>query len=392
MRITYLDNAATTKIDPMVLRAMRPFLMNKYGNASEYHLLGQQAKFAVEKAREQAALLLRANPDEIIFTGSATESINLAIKGIVETFLPDFKKHHLITTRIEHKAVLESVGHLQRLKLVDVTYLPVNKFGEIRISDLQQAIRPETILVSVMYVNNEVGTIEPISQIGSLIKQVNRKRKSKIYFHTDATQAIQYFNTDVDWLGVDLLSLTGHKIYAPKGIGILYKRKGVPLIRQVDGGDQEFGMRAGTENTPQIVALGKAADLVRLSKNKETKRIGKLRDRLIKSLLKIEGINLTGHPQKRAPHIASFVARGVEGEALVLLLSNSKIMASSGSACTSSDLKASHVLTAMGIDERTSHGSIRFSLGRHTSKEDVDRVIKYMPEVVCRLRKIAPIS
>ncbi len=377
MKLYYFDNAATTAVDPKVLAAMRPYFNQKFGNASEMHLAGQEARKAVEEARRKVAAVLHANPDEIIFTGSATESINLAHKGLAEAL----GKAHFIISAVEHKAVLETCRHLKSSGKIDLTILPVDKYGQINLGDLEKAIRAETALVSVMYVNNEVGTIQPIKEIGKFLKGIN----PKIYFHTDATQAVQYLDCNVNRLGVDLLSLTGHKIYAPKGIGVLYVRKGVSLIRQTDGGNQEFKLRAGTENVPSIVGLGEAMQLI--PKNKSPKTLGKI---LIREILKIPGIELTGHPTKRAPHIASFVIKGVEGEAVALLLSDKGIMISTGSACTSTELSPSHVLTAMGIPPEVSHGSVRFSLGKETTRQETEYVIRVLPEIVKKLRLMSP--
>jgi len=275
-----------------------------------------------------------------------------------------------------------------------VTYLPVDKYGIVDIKDIRQAIRPETVLVSIMYVNNEMGTIEPMREIGQTISQINKLRmengKRKIFFHTDATQAIQYLDCNVDKLGVDLLSFSGHKLCAPKGIGALYIRSGVPFVRQQDGGGQEYNLRAGTENVPYIVGLGKAIELVQENKAHSTKRIGKLRERLIEGVLKISGVKLVGHPTNQAPHIATFIIEGAEGEAMLLLLSDKRIAASSGSACTSGLLKPSHVLTAMGYKPQEAHGSLRFSLGKDTTLKEIDYVVKVLPEVIKKLRKMAP--
>jgi len=391
MKRVYLDNAATTAVDSRVSAAMRPYFTRKFGNASEPHRWGQEARRAVDEARRQVAGFLGAKPEEIIFTSCATESINLAHKGVVEA-MP--KKPHIITSSVEHKAVIEACRHLERVGWVDVTYLPVDKYGMVRVSDVKKAIRSETVLVSVMYVNNEVGTVEPVAEIGRMVKKVNLSRRASqlppVYFHTDATQAVQYFDCRVDRLGVDLLSLTGHKFYAPKGVGVLYIRKGVPLIRQQDGGGQERQMRAGTENVPYIVALGEAIKQIAKQGPKAKKQVENLRDRLIEGLLKIPGVRLTGHPTKRSPHIASFVVEGVEGEALLLLLSDKGIAASSGSACTSGTLEPSRVLTAMGFPPELSHGSLRLSLGKDTTSEDIDYVLQVLPEVIARLRKMAP--
>jgi len=391
MKSIYLDNAATTPLDVQVFSTMKPYFQKEYGNASEFHILGRDARLAIEQAREKICHFLGGKSQEIFFTSCATEAINLAHKGLIEALRRNFKeKPHVITTAIEHKAVLESLDHLEREGAVEITVLPVDKWGRITLKSLKDSILPNTVLVSVMYVNNEVGTIEPIASIGRFIRMTNKGRKRRIYFHTDATQAIQYLNTKVNYLGVDLLSLTGHKIYAPKGIGVLYVREGTPLVRQMDGGSQESGMRSGTENTPSIVALGKAVDLVSICRVSESSRVKQLRDKLISELLKIPEVSLTGHPKVRAPHIASFVVKNVEGEAVVLLLSASRIFISSGSACTSSSLTASHVLTAMGFPEELSHGSVRFSLGRYTKEKDINFVVAKFTKVVQRLRKMSP--
>lgn len=397
MEKIYLDNAATTPVAPEVFEAMKPYFMERFGNASEPHSWGRKAKEGVELARGKVAKALGAEPKEIIFTSCATESINLAHKGLAEAVLCQWQKEkrgeipHLITSSVEHKAVLESCKHLER-QGYKVTYLPVDKYGLVKVGDIEKAIRPETVLVSVMFVNNEVGTIEPIEEIGKLVKRINESRESqsRIHFHTDATQAIQYLDCNVDRLGVDLLSLSGHKLYAPKGIGALYLKRGTPLARQQDGGGQEYGLRSGTENVPYIVGLGRAIQLVQQSKEQSTKHIGKLRDRLIEGILKIPEVKLVGHPTKTAPHIASFIVDGAEGEAMLLLLSDKAIAASSGSACTSGLLKPSHVLTAMGVPPEKAHGSLRFSLGKDNTKKDVDYVIKVLPGVIKNLRKMAP--
>ena len=394
MKTVYLDNAATTAVDPEVLAAMRPYFTEKYGNPSEFHILGREARIAIENARNKTALFLGAQPEEIVFTGSATESINLSHKGLIESLLEDFrgkKRPHIITSSIEHKAVLETCRHLERRGEVFVTYLPVDNFGRVDVNKIKEVIKPETVLVSVMYANNEVGTIEPIQKIGFIIKKINNSmRNNRIYFHTDATQALQYFNCNVDLLGVDFLSFTGHKIYAPKGIGALFVRRGTPIVRQLDGGEQESGLRSSTENVPYIVGLGKAIEIIKRSKTFNSEKIAKFRDKLIKGILTIPGVRLTGHPTERVPHIASFVVDGVEGESMVLLLSDLGIIASSGSACTSTKLTPSHVLTAIGVSPEVSHGSLRFSLGKDTKDQEIDYVIKKLLEVVGRLRRMAP--
>lgn len=404
MKVIYLDNAATTAVDPEVLKAMKPYFLKKYGNPSEPHILGQEAKVAVEDAREKVASFLRANSSEVIFTSCATESINLAHKGLVSALKLQGIKNpaspaggpHIITTQIEHKAVLESCKTLEGQNLAKVTYLPVDKFGLVKVEDIKRAILEDTVLVSVMYANNEVGAIQPVAQIGKMLKQLKRK----IYFHTDATQALQYLDCNVNHLGVDLLSFTGHKFHAPKGVGALYIKSGTPLLRREDGGNQEFRMRAGTENVPYIVGLGKAIEInskfsprlrqVEAGKIQNSKLIKKIQEKLVTEITKVTGVKLTGHPTKRVPHIASFTVEGAEGEALVLMLSNYGIMASSGSACTSSDLSPSHVLTAMGIPAEISHGALRFSLSKYTTQKDLNYVIKVFPKIVETLRKMAP--
>lgn len=392
----YLDNAATTPVHPGVVKTMLPYFSQKFGNASEPHQWGIQAKEAIEKSRKKIADFLGAEPEEIIFTSCATESINLAHKGLIEAIKNQqlvIKKPHIITTQVEHKAVLETCRHLEKSGMAEATYLPVDKYGLVAVEDLKKAIRPNTVLISVMYVNNEVGTIEPIMEIGKLIRAVNKKaiNKRKIYFHTDATQALQYLDCNVDKLGVDLLSFTGHKFYAPKGIGALYVRKGTTLVRQQDGGGQERNLRSGTENVPYIVALGKAIELNSKFKEQNSKFIGKLKDKLIRGILnRIPSTILTGHPTQRAPHIASFCFKGVEGEAVLLRLDAEGIAASSGSACTSGSLEPSHVLLAMGISAEVAHGSIRFSLGRQTSEKEIDYVLEKLPPIIRQLREMAP--
>lgn len=394
MKKVYLDFAATTPVDPVVFKAMKPYFSSRFGNASEPHFLGQEARRAVEEARDTVATFLGALPEEIIFTSCATESINLSHKGLVESLIPNSGRAHIITSAIEHKAVLETCKHLEKSSVAQVNYLPVDKYGMVNIVDIEKAIKDETVLVSIMYVNNEVGTLQPISEIGQLIRRINIKRSKKslnqIYFHTDATQAVQYFGCDVNRLGVDLLSLTGHKFYAPKGIGALYVRKNTPISRQQDGGGQEFKLRAGTENVPFIFGLGQALKLVINQRNQKSDYLKRLQGQLIDGVLKIPQVQLIGHPTKRAPHIVSFIVEGAEGESIVLHLSQKGIAASSGSACTSGIFGPSHVLTAMGIAPELSHGSVRFSFGKDTTESDVDYLLKVLPAAVDKLRRMAP--
>jgi len=390
MKKVYLDNAATTKVDPEVFSVMKPFFADKFGNASEPHAWGQAARQAVDQAREQVASALGADPQEIIFTSCATESINLAHKGLVEAL--GKPEAHLITTATEHKAVLETCSHLEKTNQAKVTLLPVDQDGLLKLEDLKKAIRPETVLVSVMFVNNEVGTTQPIKEIGLMIKKINQSRDQvkKIYFHVDATQAIQYLPLNVSQLEIDLLSLTGHKIYAPKGIGVLYIRKGTPLVRQQDGGGQEYRLRAGTENIPYIAGLGQAIKQVTQNQTQVAQKVEQLRQKLIKGVLKIKGVKLIGHPTQRAPHIATFIVKGAEGEAMLLLLSDLGVAASTGSACTSGVLGPSHVLSAMGVPKNEAHGSLRFSLGKDNTSEEIDYVLKSLPKVINKLRAMAP--
>lgn len=393
MKNIYLDNSATTPVNIKVFQKMKPYLLKSYGNPSAFHKLGREAKMAIEGSREIISKFLNSKKEEIIFTGSATESINLSHKGLIEALLLSkfIKRPHVITSPIEHKAVLETLKHLKEEKKIDVTYLPVNKFGRINLVSLKKAIKPSTVLVSLMYVNNEVGTIEPIKEIGEYLKKLNKKRSQRIYFHIDTTQATNYLDLDVNELSVDLLSFSGHKIYAPKGIGILYKRTGTPLIAQIDGGFQEKGLRSGTENVAYIVGISEAINLIKKKKT-NNKKITILRDRLVKGILKnIKDSKLTGDPINRIAGVASFTIDGVEGESMVLLLSQKGIYVSSGSACTSDKLTPSHVLLAMGIDAITAHSSIRFSLGRATTKEDIDYVIEVFPKIVDKLRLMSPI-
>ena len=380
----YLDYAATSPLDPQVLEAMIPYLKGKFGNASSLHSWGQEARAAIDRARGQVSEFLNCQPQEVIFTSCATEANNLALKGVTESRCQSVREEtkefpHIIVSPIEHHCVYDAAKHLEKIGAAEVTWLPVDKYGLVDPSDVKQAIKENTVLVSVMYVNNEVGTIEPIAEIGKLLLP-------HILFHTDAVQAIQYLDCDVQKLGVDLLSMSAHKFYGPKGVGALYIRKGTPIVRQQDGGEQEYGMRAGTENVAGIVGLGRAIQLLGSQKSK----VKRLRDKLIDGVLKISNVHLTGHPEKRAPHIASFVIEKAEGEAMLLALDQEGIAASSGSACTSGLLEPSHVLTAMGISPELSHGSLRLSLGKDTTEGEIDYVLEKLPPIIERLRKMAP--
>ncbi|MBM3205477.1 cysteine desulfurase [Candidatus Shapirobacteria bacterium] len=396
MKKIYLDHAATTPVAPAVLKTMQAFFTKDFGNPSEPHSWGQAARQGIEEAREKVARFLKAQPSEIIFTSGATEAINLAHKGLIETFKNQSKnsRPHLITTQIEHKAVLETCRHLEKIGWAKVSYLPVEQNGLVKTKEVERAIRPETVLLSVMFVNNETGAVQPLKAIGQLLQKINKQRlrnkKGRIYFHTDATQAVQYFNCQVDDLGVDLLSLSGHKFYAPKGVGVLFIRKKTPLVRQQDGGGQEYRLRAGTENVPFIVGLGKAIELIQPNQKQSLKNTQKLRDRLVSGVLKIPKVRLVGDLKTNAPHIATFLVEGVEGEAMMLLLSEKGIAASSGSACTSGLLAPSHVLLAMGYQSQQAHGSLRFSLGQANTPKEIDEVLAFLPEVIQKLRRMAP--
>lgn len=402
MKSVYLDYAATTPVDPEVQKVIQPYFSEIFGNPSEMHLFGAKANKALELSREKIAKALNCNNEEIIFTSCATESINLAHKGLIEALLPpNLPNHpnfpnlpHIITSSIEHKAVLETCRHLENNKLAKVTYLPVDKNGLVSVTDVEKSLTPQTTLISIMFVNNEIGTIQPIAEIGALLKKHNQQQaishKPLAFFHTDATQAFPYLDCDTKKLGVDLLSFSGHKIYAPKGIGVLFVKKGTPLSRQIDGGSQEGSLRAGTENVPYIAGLGKAVDLAVKNRTKEFARLKTLQTFLISQISLIPQISLTGHPTQRAPHIASFIIDGVEGEAMMLYLSDLGIAVSTGSACTSKNLTSSHVLTACGIPPEKSHGSLRISLGKDTTKNDIDYAVSCIKKVVTKLRKMAP--
>lgn len=393
MKRIYLDYAATSPVDPLVVKTMEPWWTQNPGNASSIHWYGQIANREIEKSRKIIADFLNCSVEEVIFTSCATEANNLALKGIIEAWKQKNpgKKPHIIVSPIEHHCVLDASKHLAR-NGVEVSWLHVDKYGLVDPKEVGELIKKNTVLVSVMYGNNEVGTIEPITEIAKTINNQQLAINNKVYFHTDAVQAIQYLNCNVQQLGIDFLSASAHKFYGPKGVGFLYVKKGTPIVRQQDGGSQESDLRAGTENVPGIVGMAKALELVIKNKVKESSRLLKLRDYFIKNcLLKIKNSSLTGHPTRRLPHIVSIVIPGAEGEALLLRLDDKGIAASSGSACTSGTLDPSHVLLAMGIKAEIAHGSLRFSLGKYTTKEDLDYVIKVLPPIVEKLRTMNPL-
>jgi len=418
----YLDYAATTPVDKKVLEAMLPYFSENFGNAMSVHGFGQEALEAVDEARAKAALFFKCAPSEIIFTSGATESNNLVVKGSLRSYNSVARKNnekpHIITTAFEHHCVLDACKFAQKDGLAEVTFIAPNKEGLISVKDVKAAIQPNTILISVMYVNNEIGTVQPIAEIGKLLKKINAQRAQekpastrgndrspaspnrgestrgglpRISFHTDATQAINYFNCDVAELGVDLLSMSAHKIYGPKGVGLLYIHKGTPIKRIQDGGDQEYKMRAGTHNVPGIVGLGEAINALKTpATQKKIKEISIMRDHLIKRMLKeIPKSYLNGSAEKRSPNNANFRFDDVEGEGLILSLDLDGIAASTGSACSSGALDPSHVLLSLGLRHEQAHGSLRLTIGKYTTKNELDFVIKKTKEVVKRLRKIS---
>jgi cysteine desulfurase len=384
MKKVYLDYAATTPIEPAVLKAMMPYLKEKFGNPSSVHSWGREAREAVEKARRQVAQILDCLPEEVFFTGTTTTSDNLAIQGVAQAAKKASQGNHLITSAIEHHAVLETCQALAK-KGFQLTILPVDKDGLVNPKAVEKAVKKETILVSIMYANNEVGTIEPIKEISQITK------KKGVLLHTDATAVVNYLKIGVKELGVDLMSLGAHKFGGPKGVGMLYVKKGVTVEPLTYGGHHEKGLWPGTESPALIVGLAKSLEMATQERKEAVKRVTELRERLIKGILiKVPGSVLTGHPIQRLPEMASFIIEGVEGEAMLLMLSDKGIAASSGSACTSGVLEPSHVLLAMGISPEKAHGSLRFSLGNKTTPEEIDYVIDSLPEIVKKLKKMAP--
>lgn len=383
MRRVYLDNNATTRMREEVLEAMLPFYKDVYGNASSIHQFGRPARKAVDEARASVASLLgAASPEEIIFTSGGTESDNFAIRGVFQA-LKD-KGNHIITTAIEHHAVLNTCKALEK-EGAKVTYLGVDRYGVINLEQLKKAITDKTILITVMYANNEVGTLEPVVEIGKIAKERG------VYFHTDAVQAVGKLDFKVKEMNLDLLSMSGHKIYGPKGIGAIYIKKGTKISPQIFGGHHEMGKRAGTENVAGIVGLGVAAQLAKRDMPDEN-RIKDLRDYLYKGITaNIEDIHLNGHPQERLPNTLNVSFTYLEGESIILNLDMEGVAASTGSACTSGTLEPSHVLTAMGLDSVNTQGSVRFSLGRDNTKDDMDYVIGVLPPIIKRLRAMSPL-
>lgn len=380
----YLDHAATTPVDPRVMEAMLPYWMEKYGNASSIYALGREARRAVEKARQTVADILHAQPEEIIFTSCGTESDNMAIRGVA--WASRDKGNHIITSSIEHHAVGHTCAQMAREFGYEITYLPVDQYGVVDPADVAAAITERTVLISIMYANNEVGTIEPLAEISAVA------RRHGVPFHTDAVQAGGSLDLNVDRLGVDLLSLSAHKLYGPKGVGVLYVRRGTPLLPIVTGGSQEQGRRAGTENVPYIVGMATALRLAQEEMATTNQRLTALRDRLIAGVLaSVPHAALTGHPTQRLANNASFVFDYIEGEAILLQLDLQGIAASSGSACTTGEPEPSHVLTALGIPPARAHGALRLSLGKDNTRDDVDRVLAVLPGIVEKLQAMSPL-
>lgn len=383
MKRIYFDHSATTPVDREVAESMLEYMTEKYGNPSSVHSFGRETRKAIEEAREKVAALINAAPNEIIFTSGGTEGDNLAIKGVA--YGNRKKGNHIITTAIEHHAVLHTCEYLEKQGFT-VTYLPVDEHAMINLDDLKNAITDKTILISIMFANNEVGTIQPVKEIGQLAKEKG------IYFHTDAVQAVGNCPIDVKELNIDLLTMSGHKFHASKGVGALYIRRGVKVEEIQHGGGHERNLRAGTENVPGIVGLGKAAEIARRDMDKKVPYIKGLRDKIIAGITEnIPHIRLNGHPEQRMPGNVNFSFLYIEGESLLLNLDLKGIAASSGSACTSGSLDPSHVLLSMGLTHEVAHGSLRVSLGRGNTEEEVDYFLEVVPEIVERLRSMSPL-
>ena len=382
-RRVYMDYAATTYVKQEVMEEMMPYFTEKYGNPSSVHSFGREARKAVDLARERTAKALNASTDEIYFTGGGSESDNWAIKGAA--LANKQKGNHIITSSIEHHAVLYTCQYLEKMGF-EVTYLPVDQYGLVNPEDVKKAITDKTILISIMFANNEIGTIQPVKEIGRIA------REHGVYFHTDAVQAVGHVPIDVKDMNIDLLSLSAHKFYGPKGVGALYVRKGVRIHPYLHGGAQERNRRAGTENLPGIVGLGKAIELAYENLEESNSKLAAMRDRLIAGIMeKIDHVRLNGHPVKRLPGNANLSFEFIEGEALLLSLDMKGIAASSGSACTSGSLDPSHVLLAIGLTHEIAHGSLRLTLGDDNTDEDVDYVLEVLPVLWERLRNMSPL-
>ncbi len=371
----YFDYAATTSVDPRVTKAMLPYFGEKFGNTMSIHSFGQDAKIALEKSREIVANLIRAKSNEIIFTGSATESNNFALKGI--------KGKHIIISQIEHPCIMEAAEWLEKTG-VEITRIPVDKYGLVNPLDIKKAIKKETILVSIIHASNEIGTIQPIEEIGKICRQRG------VYFHTDASQSFGKIPIDVNKMNIDLLTASSHKMYGPKGAACLFIREGVKIEPILHGGGQENGLRSSTINVPAIVGFAKACEICKKEMKKEEQRLTKLKDKLIKNVIKIKEAYLNGHPKNRLPNNANLRFSFIEGESLVIQLDLLGIAASTGSACSSAKLEPSPVLLAIGLKPQEAHGSLRISLGRWTKEKDIDYFLKVLPKIVKKLREISP--
>jgi cysteine desulfurase len=384
LKRVYLDYAATTPVHPEVILAMTPYFAEIWGNPSSIHACGLEARSAVEEARDKIAGLIGAHKDEIFFTSGGTEADNWALQGIASANRA--RGNHIITSSIEHHAVLETCKHLEEQGF-SITYLPVDRYGMVNPDEVKKAITSKTILISIMHANNEVGSIQPIPEIGKVAKTAG------VYFHTDAVQTVGHIPVDVNKLGVDMLSISAHKLYGPKGIGALYIRAGTDIQPLIYGGGQEKQMRAGTENVPGIVGFGKAVELAQEEMDDEARRISQLRDTLLKNIMKnVEHTYLNGHPTKRLPNNANVSFAFVEGEAICLNLDLAGICAATGSACSSMSMEASHVLLAMGLSPELARSSLRFSFGKWSTEEDVKYVLEKLPAAVSRLRSISPLA
>ncbi len=378
MQKIYLDHAATTPLSNEALKEMEPFFKEKFGNPSSVHGFGQEAVFAVDTARKRVAKFLGSKEREVVFTSSATEANNLAILGLLKK-----KKGHIITSAFEHEAVLEPC----KFSGSRVSYVPVYAEGVVKVEDILKEIKEDTVLVSVMYVNSETGTIQPVSEIGEAIEEINKTRKNKIIFHTDAVQAANYLSCKVDDLKVDLLTISGHKIYGPKGAGALYVREGTDISPIIYGAPQERGIRPGTENVPAVVGMGKAVEEIDIKKGEKT---AKIRDEIIEKLISlVPDTSLNGSAEHRIPNNINLAFKGVEGESLVIALDMEGIAVSTGSACASRSLSPSHVLLALGLSHELAHGSLRITLGNETTKKEADKLIEKLPPIIERLRKIS---
>ena len=380
-RKIYLDYAATTPLDPQVLKVMLPFLKTKFGNTMSLHSLGQEAKEVLEDSREAVARLMKAKPEEIIFTSSATESNNLALKGIA--FANQTSGRHLIVSSIEHACVLESAKWLEKQGF-EITKIKVDRQGLIDPQDIKKAIKKETILVSIIHASNEIGVLEPIEEMGEICHEKG------VYFHTDAAQSFGKIPIDVNQTNIDLLTASSHKMYGPKGAACLFVREGTKIEPLLHGGGQEMGLRSSTVNIASIVGFAEACLIAEKVMRKESLRVSNLRDKLIKGILRIKGSHLNGHPIKRLPNVANFWFDFVEGESIVIQLDLLGIAASTGSACSSAKLEPSPVLLAIGLKPEQAHSSLRFSLGRFSSEEEINELLKVLPEVIEKLRKISP--